>query len=125
MHNLPDTNSRSSHTYTHTQGLGLVNDVVKEIYGDLGKLGALDPGAPKKVLQEHGALFELEVCVSSSVDGLVDVLGAEAAVLVAASPPRFHFAPDLLGKMLKHAGVHEEHMLVCTRPEVSFSFRHV
>ena len=61
-----------------------MNDVVKEIYGDLGKLGALDPGALKKVLQEHGTLFELEVCVSSSVDGLVDVLGAEAAVLVAA-----------------------------------------
>jgi hypothetical protein len=69
--------------YLHL-GLGLVNDVVKEIYGDLGKLGALDPGALKKVLQEHGSLLGLEVCVSSSVDGLVDVLGAEAAVLVAA-----------------------------------------
>ena len=80
--------------YLHL-GLGLVNDVVKESYGDLGKPGALDPGAlkhsphppgggQKKVLQEHGALFELEVCVSSSVDGLVGALGTEAAALVAA-----------------------------------------
>ena len=69
--------------YLHL-GLGLENDLVKEIYGHLGKLGALDPGALKKVLQEHGALFELEVCVSSSVDGLVGALGTEAAALVAA-----------------------------------------
>ena len=68
--------------YLHLR-LGLVNEVVKENYGDLGKLGALDSRALKEVLQEHGNLLELGVCVSSDVDGLVDALGAEAAALVA------------------------------------------
>ena len=44
--------------YLHL-GLGLENDLVKEIYGHLGKLGALDLGALKKVSRSTGLFSSL------------------------------------------------------------------
>jgi len=78
--------------YLHL-GLGLVNDVVREMYKDLTRLGCLDPEEAGRARALYGVLMELELRMTTCVEELVDLLGENAEKMVS----------DLVVKMTKVA----------------------
>ena len=76
--------------------LGLVNDVVKEMYKDLTRLGCVDPEAAARALERQGLLEELENAIAAAVGDLAKLLGdsgkehveGKVQAMPKAAPPR-------------------------------------